>query len=174
MDLSHARLCGDQRRDHRIVKRSCRHDDVAGGQRFAGVGLRHEAPVGTARHLRDFNPGADRAAKACGIAFQIIGHFLLGRKAVGAGYGKGLIGKTVVPGRAIGHQRIPAPRSPMFGQACAFDHQVRSATPGQVRAGGDARLSAADDQRFNVFAVHGVPFPCVCRAEYTAPPGLGK
>ncbi|MNP42783.1 hypothetical protein D3C76_1365700 [compost metagenome] len=51
-----------------------------------------------------------------------------------------------MPGRTIGHQRIPAAGAPALGDTVALQHQVRHAELAQVFTHGYAGLAGADNQ----------------------------
>ncbi|MOA53735.1 hypothetical protein D3C78_1772370 [compost metagenome] len=61
-----------------------------------------------------------------------------------------------MPGRTIGNQRIPTPRTPAFGNAIALQHEVRHPEPAQVLTHGHAGLTGTYDERidFHFFNCH--------------------
>ena len=70
-----------------------------------------------------------------------------GANAVHVGAGEGFVGKPVVPGGAVGDQRIPSLRAPALRDAAPLDHKMGQAARPQVTAHRHARLTAADNQR---------------------------
>lgn len=60
-----------------------------------------------------------------------------------------------MPGRPVGHQRVPATTAPGLGNAMLFKDQVLNAKTAQMLAGGHARLACANDERIDFCDVFG-------------------
>lgn len=149
MHLQHARILRGDRRDHRALERTGGHHHLEGFDHpVAGVHGEARA-VGVTHHLPDFDAGADRCVELAGVGFEVVGHLLLAGKGIGVQAFELQAGKAVVPGRAVGHQRIPAPGAPGFGDTVAFQHQVRHAQAAQVFAHGHAGLAGAHYKRID-------------------------
>ncbi len=95
-------------------------------------------------HLQHFYAGAHRGLEFVGVGFEVIGHAFFGREGLGGDAFEGHAGEAVVPGGAVGDEGVPALGAPAFGDAVAFEHDVRHAHQGQVFAHGDAGLACAD------------------------------
>ncbi|MNT38137.1 hypothetical protein D3C72_1743200 [compost metagenome] len=59
-----------------------------------------------------------------------------------------------MPGRTVGHQRVPAFAAPALGDPLALDDEVRNAVVRQVFARREPRLAATDDQRIDFLNRH--------------------
>ena len=105
--------------------------------------------------LQHIDAGADRGVEFFRVGFEVIGHPLFRGKAVRAQVVECQAGKAVVPGRAIGHQRIPAAGAPAFGDAVTFQHQMRHTQFAQVLAHGHTRLTGAHNQRICFYFYSG-------------------
>ncbi len=103
----------------------------------------------SALDLAHLHPGANRRIEFAGIGFEVLGHLVLGGKGIGIQAGEFEPGKSVMPGRAVGDQRIPARRAPGLGDAVALDHQVRHALAAQMFTHGDAGLAGAYYKRID-------------------------
>lgn len=154
VDLLQGAVPGGDRRDHRPL-------EGAGG-RHHPIGLDHprrrldgkaRAPA-VAQHLAHFNAGADRRVDFLRIGFEVVRHLVLGGKAVGVD-GKLQPREAVVPGRPVGHQRIPAASAPGLGHPAAFQYQVRHPEGAQVFAHGHAGLARANHQGIHVYLFYG-------------------
>src|SRR5258708_30341114 len=141
-------------RKTRIVRRDWRNDGALEGpsRDHYAIGLDRaprcfdgEALAPRIAHdLLHFHAGADRRFKLLRISDEIVRDLLLRREGVGVKVGELEIGETIVPGGAIGNQRIPASRAPALGDTSAFQHEMRHAKLAQMFAHGDAGLTGAD------------------------------
>src|SRR6202035_180042 len=68
------------------------------------------------------------------IVDKILGDLLLGRKPVRIDVRKFHAGKSIMPGRTIGHQRVPSLRAPAFRDTVPLEDDVRHAACGQMLA----------------------------------------
>ena len=93
-----------------------------------------------------------------GVALQVVGDLVLGGEAIGRA-AEFQAGEAVMPGRAIGDQRIPARAAPVLRNAVALQHHMLHTVPAQVLAHGDAGLTGADDQR-DGFLLHHCLLAC--------------
>jgi len=152
---------GHERRDDRALERAGRGDQVGGVYRAVGSLDPEAGPVGMAERTLDLDAAADRCCDLGGIGGEVVGDPVLRREGVGVQVGELEAGEPVMPGRAVGDQRIPSLRPPPLGDPPAFEDQVRHVVAAQVLARGDPRLSAADDQRLHLFDCHA-PFPPSC------------
>ena len=84
-----------------------------------------------------------------GIGGEIIRHLVARSEAVGFDAGDEQVGEAVVPGGAVGVQRVPALRAPAFSDAVAFQDEVRPAALAELGAHHQAGLAAADDQGYD-------------------------
>ncbi|MNN41141.1 hypothetical protein D3C81_1552410 [compost metagenome] len=147
--LLHARRLHGNRRDHRALER-------AGGDhhllRFDHpvAGLHSETrAIAVAHHLGDIDAGADRRVERAGVGFEVIGNLVLAGEGVRVQAFEFQAREAVVPGRAVGDQRIPAASAPGFGNALALQHQVRHAQAAQVFTHGHTGLPGANYKRID-------------------------
>ncbi len=143
------------RRDHRALERTGGDHHMP---RFdhPGTGVDSEArTVGIALDALHVDPGADRCIEFFRIGFEVVRDLLLGGKGVRVQAGKFQARKAVVPRRAIGNQRIPAPGAPRFGDPVALQHQVRHPKLAQVLTHGHAGLTGTHNKRINLDFLNG-------------------
>ena len=105
-------------------------------------------------YLLHLDAGAHGGLQLFHVGFEVVGHAFLGRKGFRRNAFECEAGKPVMPGRAVGDQGVPALRTPAFGDAVAFQHDMRHAHQRQVFAHGDAGLACADDQGVDFFDGH--------------------
>ncbi|MNP21117.1 hypothetical protein D3C76_1137240 [compost metagenome] len=155
MDLVQALILWRDGRDHRALERAGGGDHAVGAD-HALVGVDGEAgAVAVAHHALDFDPGAHRQVVFAHVLLEVVGHLLLAGKGVGIEV-EFKPGKAVVPDRAVGDQRVPAPAAPGFCDAVALQYQVRYAEFAQVFAHGHAGLASAHHEGvdFDVVQCH--------------------
>ena len=163
MDLQQAAIGGCRRRsgrywrDHRHLERPRGRDHVAGLDHALGRFHREARPALVARDPPDLHAGAHGRLDLADIVLEVVGHLVLAGKAVAVAL-ELQARKAVMPGRPVGHQRVPAPRAPGLGDALALQHQVLYAKLAQVFAGRDAGLPGTDHERVDGLNVscHGV------------------
>ncbi|KPW99105.1 Uncharacterized protein ALO75_05350 [Pseudomonas syringae pv. coryli] len=147
------------RRDDRLLERPCRRDQMI-DHIGAGTGFDGKACTpGVAGNALDLDAGLDRRVECAGIALEVLGHLLLAREPVLI-HGEFKAGKPVMPGRTVGHQRVPAATAPCLGNAVFFKHQVLDAKTAQVFAGGHSGLPCTYDERidfYDFFCHLGIP-----------------
>ncbi len=118
------------RRDDRLLERPCRRDQMI-DHIGAGTGFDGKACTpGVAGNALDLDAGLDRRVECAGIALEVLGHLLLAREPVLI-HGEFKAGKPVMPGRTVGHQRVPAATAPRLGNAVFFKH--RCSMPRRLR-----------------------------------------
>ena len=100
------------------------------------------------RHL---DPAAQGGADGGGVILQIADDAVLGGKGIRGQIIEGMARETVMPGRTVRNQTVPAFGPPAFGDAVAFQHQMRHALPRQMFGHGDTGLSAPDHKRIPSF-----------------------
>ncbi|MNZ86929.1 hypothetical protein D3C78_1057730 [compost metagenome] len=157
MDLRDAWHFSGDRRDHRTLEGTgCHHHLVGLDHALRGFDGKAR-PTAVALDLLHIHAGAYRCVELAGIGFEVIGDLFLAGKGVRVQALELKSREAVVPGRAVGHQRIPAPRTPGFGDAVALKNQVRDAQSAQVFTHGHAGLTGADDKGIYVsfFNCHG-------------------
>ena len=64
-----------------------------------------------------FHAGADGCVDALGVGAEVVSYLVLRRERVGVDV-ELQSGEAVVPRGTVGDQRVPAPRTPAFGDAC--------------------------------------------------------
>ncbi|MCY1436650.1 hypothetical protein D9M71_527810 [compost metagenome] len=139
-------VLGGDRRDDRALERT------GGGHHTIGLdhalgGFNPEArPIGVAYHPLHFHAGADGSVELLRIGFEIVRHLFFRGEGVGIEV-EFQAREAVVPGRAIGNQRIPTPGTPGFGDTVALQNQVRHAESAQVFAHRHTGLTGADYER---------------------------
>ena len=149
MHLGDARVQRDQRRDDRVLERAGGDDDVIGLDHALRGGDAEAGAAGIAAQFLDLDAAADRGGDLFGVGCEIIGDLVLGDEGVG-GTVEFHAGKAVMPGGAVGDQRIPPLGAPAFGDAAALEHQMRDTGAAQMLAHGDACLAGADDKRVDL------------------------
>ena len=143
--LNSLTLWGDGR-DHWPLKRpGGRYDPLRFNHPLRGVDTKAR-PSDEAFGAENLHPGTDRRIEAAGIGGKIVCHLLFADKAVCRAVREHHPREPIVPGRAVGDQRIPASAAPGLGNTLLFQHQVGDIQPGQMLAHGDARLPRADHQ----------------------------
>ena len=163
MDLPHGCVPRNDGRNDRGLERPGRRDHIGRLDRpLRGFGAKTR-PARGAGDLQDLGPAADGRADPFGIGDEIIGHPVLAGKSIGGDVGEVHARKAVMPGRAIGHQRIPAFRSPAFGNAVPFKNKVRDPVAAQMLAHRDSGLPGAHDQHLGPFDCH-TSSPCLAMA----------
>ena len=156
MDLREARVARHQIGNHRVMEGARRHHHAARLDLALG-GL--DAEARTAHQLLDLahlDAAADRGIDHPGVVDEVIGDLLLRDEVVGMGAGKLHPGKAVMPGRAVGDQRVPSLGAPALGDAVPLEHEMRNARLAEMLAHGDARLSGTHHERIDHFRRH----PC--------------
>src|SRR6202020_2880405 len=109
-------------------------------------------PAGVLTHGGHLDPAPDRGADLLGVGDEVVRDLLLGRETVRVQTGELQPRETVVPGRPVGHQGVPARRAPALGDPAAFQHQVRHTGPGQLLAHRYPGLSGPDDEDLSLLA----------------------
>ncbi|MNH13271.1 hypothetical protein D3C79_728390 [compost metagenome] len=100
-----------------------------------------------ALNLGHLDAGTHRCIEFFCIGFEVVGHLVFGGEGIRVQAIEFKAGETVVPGRAIGNQRIPTTGAPGFGDTVALYHQVRHAESAQVFAHGHTGLPGAHYKR---------------------------
>jgi hypothetical protein len=67
---------------------------------------------------------ADRGFDLPSIGLEIVGYGILGRKAIRIAVRELHSGETVVPGRAVGNQRVPPLGTPALGDTATLEDEV--------------------------------------------------
>ena len=111
--------------------------------------------VGITHYLLHLYAGADRGVELLGIGFEIIGNLLFRCKCVGVQIFEFQTRKAIVPGRAVGNQRIPSSRTPGLCNAVAFQHKVRHALFTQVFTHGNASLTGTNHKCIYYYFING-------------------
>jgi hypothetical protein len=89
---------------------------------------------------------------------EIFDELVLGREDVlGHGFDPAA-GQAVMPGRAVGAQRVPARGAPAFRNPALFQNHMADAKIAQMLAQRDPRLARADDDRIYLFHCLSRPF----------------
>ncbi|MCY1409681.1 hypothetical protein D9M71_250370 [compost metagenome] len=107
-----------------------------------------------ALHLGHFHAGTHRRVEFSGIGFEVLGNLIFRCKGIGVQAVEGQAREAVVPGRAVGHQRIPTAGAPGFGDTVFLQDQVRHTEPAQVFTHGHAGLTGADNKRVYLYFFH--------------------
>ena len=149
MHLGDARLLRNKRRDDWLLKGAGGDDDIVGLDAALRGGDGETGASGIAAQLGHLGAAADGGGDLFGIGGEVIGDLFLGHESVGGGV-ELHAGKAVMPGGAVGDQRIPPLGAPAFGDAAALKHQMRDTGPAQMLAHGDACLAGADDKRVDL------------------------
>ena len=142
---------GDDVRDRGALERAGGGHHVSGLDHARRGGYLEAGAPDMALHLLHFDAGTHRGVEHFDIGLEVVGHALLGREGFGGDALEFQAGEAVVPGRAVGDQRVPALRTPALGDAAALQHDMRHAHQGQVFAHGDAGLASADYQGVDGF-----------------------
>ena len=88
------------------------------------VSARKPEPIGFPFHRRDLDTAADGGLDLLCDGFEIFDDPVLGGKAVGINVGEFQTGKPVMPGRAVGDQRVPSFRAPALGNPVPLDNEM--------------------------------------------------
>ncbi|CDX15699.1 hypothetical protein MPL3356_20008 [Mesorhizobium plurifarium] len=154
MDLQDAGIGREERRDDGDLERSRRGHHAVGLdhaiRRLDAESRTADIPL----HELDLDAAADRRIDLLGVGDEIVGDFLLGRKAVGTRHGKLHAWETVMPRRTVGHQRVPSLRAPALGDPAALEHEMRHPAFAQMLAHGHPGLAAADNERVYLLNRH--------------------
>ncbi|KAG1246787.1 hypothetical protein G6F65_020503 [Rhizopus arrhizus] len=145
---------GAFRHDFRIggdLEGAGRSDHVLGFDGARGGGDGEARTLVVTLDAQDFDAGAHGRIEHLGVVFEVLGHAFLGREDIGSDVVELQTGKAVVPGGAVGHQRVPAFGAPAFGDPLAFEHDMRNPHGAEVLAHCDAGLAGADHQRIGFF-----------------------
>ncbi len=171
------RVFRNKRRDRRLLEGAGGGDDVPGLYLSRRCFNGETGPADILFDGRHLDAGTDRCAEFFGIGDEVIGNALLVRKAIGVG-GEFEAGKPVMPGWAIGNERVPAFRTPTFGNPATLEDQMRDAGLGQMLAHRHTGLPGADHEHVHFFNRHPyAPFahipalpsmPKTYRASYAA------
>ena len=136
------------------LERAGRGDNVLGlDLSFRRVDQKGASIRGSGR-VRDFHAGADGGVHLACVFDQIVCNTLFAGEFVGSAAIELKVGKAIVPGRAIGHQRIPAARAPCFGNTVFFKDEVFDAVIAEMFAHGDSGLAASDHKGVYFFNRH--------------------
>ena len=130
VDLVQALVLRGDGRNHRALERTGR-GHYAVGTDHAFVGFDGEAwAVGVAYHLLHFNAGPYGQVVLAHVGLEVVGDLVLAGEGIRVEV-EFQAREAVVPDRAVGHQRIPAPGAPGLGDALALQH--RCGTPSLLR-----------------------------------------
>ena len=102
-------------------------------------------------YRRHLDTGADRRVDLLRIGDEVVRDLLLAGEGVGVDV-ELLTREAVVPRRPVGHQGIPPPGPPPFGDAVAFQHEVRHVVRTEMFAHRDPGLTRTDDENLDVLA----------------------
>jgi hypothetical protein len=97
----------------------------------------------------DLDATADGGRDLFRVGDEIVDDLMLGREAIGIDAGESHVGKSVVPGRPVGNERIPPFRAPALRDPMALDDEMRRTALPQVRAHCEPGLTATDDERID-------------------------
>ncbi|MCY1214686.1 hypothetical protein D9M72_265110 [compost metagenome] len=145
VDLPDAFILRRDRRNGRTLERAGGGHHAVGFDDAGGGFDRKAGPPGVAHHLPHLDAGADRRIKLLRIRLEISCHVVLAGEAVGVDV-KCHAREAVVPGRAVGHQRVPAPGAPCLGNTVALQDEVRHPESAQVLTHRHASLAGADNE----------------------------
>ncbi len=105
--------------------------------------------VGPALGLEHLDTGADRRAHHLGIFDKVVRDPVFRDELVRRVALELEVREAIVPGRTVGHERIPAPGPPGFGDPVLLQNQMGNAVFSKVFAQSDPGLATADNQRVN-------------------------
>ena len=157
MQLGNAGKLRSDGRDHRALERPGGHHHLVGLDQAHGGLHRKARATFVAFDLEHFDTGTNGRVDLLGIGLEVGRHLILAGEGVGIQAFEFQAREAVVPGRAVGHQRVPATGAPGFGDAVAFQHQVLHPEAAQVLTHGHAGLTGAYYKRINsgFFNGHG-------------------
>ncbi|MNZ48873.1 hypothetical protein D3C78_666260 [compost metagenome] len=140
-------VCRRDRRNHRALERASGNHDIFCFDHSIG-GFHGEArATDITLYLGHLDAGAYRGVEFFRVGFEVIGHLVFAGEGIGIEAVEFQAREAVVPGRAIGNQRIPTTGAPGFGDTVALYHQVRHAESAQVFAHGHTGLPGAHYKR---------------------------
>ena len=102
----------------------------------------------------DLDTAADGSCDLLRVGFEILHDPVFGGKAAGIDVGERHAWKSVMPGRTVGDERVPSFRAPALGNPMPFDDEMRHAAFAQVLAHRQPGLTAAYDERLDLFNRH--------------------
>ncbi|MNZ89007.1 hypothetical protein D3C78_1079100 [compost metagenome] len=105
--------------------------------------------VGIAFDFLHVHAGTDRRVELAGVGFEVLSHLLFPGEGIRVQTVEFQPREAVVPGRAVGYQRIPATGAPGFGDTIALHNEVRHTELAQVFTHGHAGLAGANNKRIN-------------------------
>ncbi len=132
-------------------------ESASGGNHASGLdhairGLDLETgPADQPLHFPDLYAAPDRRSDHVRVSDKIICNLFLGDKGIWAGIRKLHARETVMPGRAIGNQRVPSFGAPAFGDTPPLEDEMRHPALAQMFAHGQPRLAAAYNERVYLF-----------------------
>lgn len=143
-------------RDHGTLERPCGNDHTMGLDHPFGGLDRETRTTDIALDPAYLNARANRRLEFARIGFEVIGDPLFRGETVRAQVVELKPWKTIVPGRPVGHQRVPASSAPCLGNPATLEDQVRDAQFAQMLTHGDASLTCANHERidFDVSSCH--------------------
>ena len=144
-----------QRRDDAALEWSGGGHDIGGLDRTDGGFGVEAGAVRLAVQRGHGDAAADGGGDLGGVGGEIVRHLVARGEAVGVNAGDEEVGEAIVPGGAVGVQRVPAFRAPAFSDAVAFQYDVRPAALAELGTHHQAGLAAADDQGFDFIHWHG-------------------
>jgi hypothetical protein len=151
VDLQDARIFRHHGRDHRALERPG-GGNYAGGFDHAVRGFYAETrSANIPFHFRDLHAATDGRRDQFGVSDKIVRDPFLGGKGIGIDIGELQTGKSIVPGRTVGHQRVPSFRAPAFGNSATLQDEVRHAAVAEVLAHGQTGLAAANNEGLYFF-----------------------
>src|SRR3569623_3246295 len=145
MNLQDVHILRYDLRDRRILKRAGRSDDVICFERAMGRLNPETWRAVQSLDLLHLNTTANGCGNLLGVILEILRNPLLRCEGIGVDIGEFHVRISIVPCRAVRHQRIPPLGSPAFRNAVALEHNVRDASFAQMIAHCNYDLAATDN-----------------------------
>ena len=153
MDLGEAWSFRYERWDHRDLESPRRGDHVTGFDDILRcLDTKPRTTIKT-RNLFYLDTGTDRGLYPVGVIDEVIGDTLFCDKIIGTVVLEFQSREAIMPGRTVGHQRIPSFRAPAFCDTISLQHDMANAIGTQMFACGDTGLSCTNDKHFCSFDI---------------------
>jgi len=94
----------------------------------------------------DLHARSDRSLDHLGVIVEILCHPVFCRKRIRVHVLEFQVRKSVVPGRTVGDERVPAHGTPVLRNAAALKNDVRNTQCAEMLAHRDAGLACPNDQ----------------------------